>query len=682
MFEILKYLGNFHPVILHLPIGALYFTVFLVFFEKVMKQNFFTTIRIGLLFSFVFALLSCFLGYFLSLGSDYGENILNIHMWLGISTTLFIGILLFLQKNKAYKKFFKPSFLATIILLTFTGHYGGSMTHGEDFLAFPEKKIEINADFNERINMYSDVVRPILDNKCIKCHNQNKSNGKLRLTDQEQMLFGGKSGPILIPSNSNESLLYSYLELPIDHKLHMPPKGNQQLKDHEVELIKYWIDSGASFSEYEVPNQEDEELIYNLSSFFPPAPTEIELPKQRDLEKLKDLNFRVERYSVDNNYLDVKFLGDKVQQKHLNGLLNISKQLIKLDMSNSQLDDQFMSIFSKFKSLEYLKINGNPLSDTGLKKINDNLKSLNLNNTNVSYVGVDEFLKNSTLKNLYLWNTNIKTAEQNQLLQDHNVDINFGSKSFGANMPLSAPLIVSKQTLFKDSIFVEIFNAIGKPDYRYTLDGAEPDSLSLLYDSPIKIDKSTTLKIKAFKKGWKESETTYRNYYATAGNIEDYKLTTSPHPTYKNLSKLSDGILGDTDFRSGEWNGFQKNDDSESTIPPSSGDMVLEINIPKGLKTNSIGIHALSYMNDYITFPERLELYDISSNKNRLIYFKNIDKEDAGQIPKTVVYELPISESNIDKVKLVVKSNKKLPKGHVAEGQYAWFFVSEIFFML
>ena len=32
-----------------------------------------------------------------------------------------------------------------------------------------------------------------------------------------------------------------------------------------------------------------------------------------------------------------------------------------------------MSIFSKFESLEYLKINGNPLSDTGLK-INDNQK--------------------------------------------------------------------------------------------------------------------------------------------------------------------------------------------------------------------------------------------------------------------------------------------------------------------
>ena len=60
-------------------------------------------------------------------------------------------------------------------------------------------------------SIYTDVVRPILDNKCIKCHNQNKSNGKLRLTDQEQMLLV-ENLTHFIPSNSNESL-YSYLEL-------------------------------------------------------------------------------------------------------------------------------------------------------------------------------------------------------------------------------------------------------------------------------------------------------------------------------------------------------------------------------------------------------------------------------------------------------------------------------------
>ena len=98
MFEVLKYLGKFHPVILHLPIGALYFTFILVVLEKYLKENFSSPIRIGLLFSFVFAIISCFLGYFLSLSGDYGENILNLHMYLGISTAIFNGVLLYMQK--------------------------------------------------------------------------------------------------------------------------------------------------------------------------------------------------------------------------------------------------------------------------------------------------------------------------------------------------------------------------------------------------------------------------------------------------------------------------------------------------------------------------------------------------------------------------------------------------------
>ena len=43
------------------------------------------------------------------------------------------------------------------------------------------------------------------------------------------------------------------------------------------------------------------------------------------------------------------------------------------------------------------------------------------------------------------------------------------------------------------------------------------------------------------------------------------------------------------------------------------------------------------------------------------------------------MYTLPLPKKNVDKLKVVVKSNKKLPKGHVAAGEYAWFFVSEVF---
>ena len=97
MLEFLQYLGKFHPVIIHLPIGALYFTFFLSVSEKIFRENFLYSIRIGLGFSFVFAVIACFLGYFLSLSGDYGEETLNSHMWLGISTAVFNGALLWLS---------------------------------------------------------------------------------------------------------------------------------------------------------------------------------------------------------------------------------------------------------------------------------------------------------------------------------------------------------------------------------------------------------------------------------------------------------------------------------------------------------------------------------------------------------------------------------------------------------
>jgi uncharacterized membrane protein len=94
MFEILDYLGKFHPVIIHLPIGALYLTFCLVLLEKFFKNSYTIPIRFGLLFSFVFALFSCLLGYFHSLGGDYSAAVLDKHMWLGISTALFNGLIM------------------------------------------------------------------------------------------------------------------------------------------------------------------------------------------------------------------------------------------------------------------------------------------------------------------------------------------------------------------------------------------------------------------------------------------------------------------------------------------------------------------------------------------------------------------------------------------------------------
>ena len=207
MLEFLQYLGKFHPVIIHLPIGALYFTFFLSVSEKIFRENFLYSIRIGLGFSFVFAVIACFLGYFLSLSGDYGEETLNSHMWLGISTAVFNGALLWIHNKSIYKKHFITLFGFTIVLLTITGHYGASMTHGEGFLNLPKAKNEITFHKQDSLNLYTEVIRPILDNKCVKCHNPSKTKGELLLNSAQNILKGGKSGNILVANNSLESHL-------------------------------------------------------------------------------------------------------------------------------------------------------------------------------------------------------------------------------------------------------------------------------------------------------------------------------------------------------------------------------------------------------------------------------------------------------------------------------------------
>ena len=93
-----------------------------------------------------------------------------------------------------------------------------------------------------------------MDNKCVKCHNQNKSKGGLILDSQNAIIKGGESGVILNAFNSATSHLYNYPNLPIEDEMHMPPKGNTQLTNLEIQLIKLWIESGSDFENVTIMN--------------------------------------------------------------------------------------------------------------------------------------------------------------------------------------------------------------------------------------------------------------------------------------------------------------------------------------------------------------------------------------------------------------------------------------------
>jgi uncharacterized membrane protein len=678
--ELLNYLGKFHPVVLHLPIGALYLTFCLVLLEKFFKNSYTIPIRFGLLFSFVFSVLSALLGFFLYLGDDFSGDLIERHMWLGISTTLFIGVLLWIHKTSTHIKYFNGVFLITIILLSVTGHFGGQITHGSDYLKLPDFSQTTKVTSIDSVNIYSSIVMPILDNKCVKCHNLNKSKGDLILNSKEAILKGGESGSILVSFDASSSHLYNYPNLPMEDKMHMPPEGNSQLTENEIELLRIWIDKGAEFEAYNSFStfEKNEQEIVN--SFIKVDLEKVDPPRKKDLEKLLDLNFRLERNSVSNNYLEAKFLGTDLKSKHLSALSKVKKQLIKLDLSNTDLNDGLLQKLKSFTSLKYLKINNTSVTDNGLLSISSSIESLNLNNTGVGFEGLNQLLQNNELKTVYLWNTNINNDNQQKLSDLYTTNLNFGVSDFAKGVPLSIPKPISGQTMFSDSLKIEFYKSLGNPTIRYTLNGKDPDSLSSLYSKPFSISSSLTLKTKAFKEGWLDSKVGVMDFIKVEGILKNYVLKTTPDNRYRHPKKLFDGIIGDINFRDGHWNGFIRTKDYVKGVNErNSGDLVLEIDL-SDKKYSSIGFHSLESLQEYIMFPESIELYDISRNSNKLIYSKKLAKSSLGSPNITKFFKVPILE-NPSKVKLVIKSNKKLPKGHPAQGEYAWLFVDEILFL-
>lgn len=672
MEEVIKYLGNYHILLLHLPIGGFIFTFLLYLIQNFLKENYSAPINFGLIFSFGSAIITSILGYILHLEGGYNEALVDRHMWLAIISTILIGITLYLHKNKFSKKIVLSSFLTSQILISVTSHFGGSMTHGVDYLKIPEFENKTALVSYDSIHVFNQVITPIFDSKCVKCHNINKSKGDLMLTSVDQIMKGGEYGKIIEVNDSDKSRLYTYLNLPLDDEHHMPPDGNAQPTENEIELIKLWIDNGTDFENYFKIGEDD--YSKEILNFLPKQIADVDPPKRSQLEKLIENEFRIERISSENNFIDIKFQGKTFKQNYFNLLSKVGENIKRLDLSFVDLSSVNLSKLDDLENLTYLNLNNTSLSSDDLEKLDLDIQTLILSNNDIDISVFEKFISNPINERVFAYNTITDLELTKEISANSNNKIYFGISldDFASNVPLKTPIVNPIQTLFSSSIDVEIVEDISKPEYRYTINGDEPDSLSTLYVGPINIDKSSNLKFKAFKKGSRPSPVKEIFYRKTAARITDFELLSSSVPPYAAENILSDNAVGSFDFRDGSWNGFLKSD-------TRFGDMIAEFSIPEGVK--EIGISCLTDYGAYILFPTKIELYDISTGNDELVYSKNVYSktfdEENGPL---YTYRVPVNKK-LRKVRLKVISNKKLPKGHPAEGEPAWLFIDEVMLM-
>jgi hypothetical protein len=89
---------------------------------------------------------------------------------------------------------------------------------------------------------FESEVRPLLAEKCQKCHGSHEQNGSLRLDGLKPMLSGGDSGPAVVPGHPEKSLLVKAVSYN-DTTVQMPPDG--KLPDEKVAVLTRWIQMGA-----------------------------------------------------------------------------------------------------------------------------------------------------------------------------------------------------------------------------------------------------------------------------------------------------------------------------------------------------------------------------------------------------------------------------------------------------
>lgn len=300
------FIGRFHPILLHLPVGALGLLCLmeLLCVTRRGEAQYGAAALLTLFVGSAGAVLAVLAGIMLSREGGYVGGNFTLHQSMGILGTagvlvaLVVRILAMGRGSNELLQAYRALYFVSFGVMGLGAHFGGNMSHGSKFLtehapepiksqmtsvekwmlAFVEKpkpeKIEEPAPVSPKVVettptptppaptpppttdpaasgdklVFEHVILPIFEAKCNKCHGEEKQKGELRLDTFEWTMKGGENSgdKNIVPGKPADSATFQSIISAEDADEHMPPEGKEQLTKEEVALIKWWIEQGAS----------------------------------------------------------------------------------------------------------------------------------------------------------------------------------------------------------------------------------------------------------------------------------------------------------------------------------------------------------------------------------------------------------------------------------------------------
>lgn len=258
--------GRAHLLLLHLPFGLVPALALLEFGAALLRRPPPRGSILALAWFAAFAATGAAVSGIVLAGSgDYHGDTVGQHKLAGIALGALCAVAAVLALF-ANRMPFRLCLLAALGVMVPTGHLGGALTHGRDFLLAPLRQKpqaartipaadpagandpDVPADGDgSGSGEFARVIAPLLERTCTGCHNPDKQKGELLLTTRAGIERGGENGPVLVPGKPDESPLLLRCELPLDHDDHMPPAEKPQPTAAELQALRAWIAAGAPF---------------------------------------------------------------------------------------------------------------------------------------------------------------------------------------------------------------------------------------------------------------------------------------------------------------------------------------------------------------------------------------------------------------------------------------------------
>lgn len=438
MSDLPLFLGRFHPVLVHLPIGLLVAAGVLEAWAWWRRRGGRTSAvdsAVGALHGLAAAgaVAAAAAGALLEANGGYSGNLAERHKVLGFglaaSTVLTAGAWLVASRRsgRRWQVVYGLLLVNTLALLAGAGHAGGALTHGEDYLtelapewlrawAAPEAAASGAGSPRQR-RIFEALVQPVLQKRCVSCHGAESPQGGLRLDGVEGILGGGEGGAVVTPGRPGSSALWKRVSLPTSHRDVMPPRGRRSVTAAEGALLRWWIAEGASFEatlgEVEVPpdvRPTVEALLGPLPAAGPTLPpVTVASPDPGALAAAEAAGYSVAAIAEGVPFVQVGVAAGRgsVGDAEVAALAPLAAQIVWLDLGGTSVGDAGLEAVGALGNLVRLDVSRTAITDAGLTHLSalGRLETLNLYGTGVTDAGLVRLETLASLRRLYLWQT-------------------------------------------------------------------------------------------------------------------------------------------------------------------------------------------------------------------------------------------------------------------------------------